>query len=290
MSQAKPDYYYGAHPKQLDKRVRNNERINKHIVPSTSSHFPVVPNFFIEAKGPRGSGEEALLQACHDGALGARAMHSLQSYGKDQPLYDNNTYAMSSTYHLGTLKIYGHSIAQPNGPGKQPEYYMHQLGGWSMTGNQNTFLQGATAFKNALDWTKDHRDAAITSANVVAAHAVEDSIEEEEHIDHEGNDDSTEEESDEGDEDLDEENEEPGSTNVISSFAGTKRSRVLDVSHEEDDDLEETESSLDELALDHDVPAKRSLSRSRKHYRQKRITRCSPGIHPVRTDKTARRQ
>lgn len=43
-------------------------------------------------------------QACYDGALGARSMHNLQSYGEQERIYDDND---------GTLKIYtipNHSI------------------------------------------------------------------------------------------------------------------------------------------------------------------------------------
>jgi hypothetical protein len=33
-------------------------------------------------------------QACYDGALGARGIHSLQSFGTSKPVYDNNAYIM----------------------------------------------------------------------------------------------------------------------------------------------------------------------------------------------------
>jgi len=42
----------------------------------------------------------------HNGAYGARAMHSLQNYGNASPLYDDNAYAVGATYHDGQLKIY----------------------------------------------------------------------------------------------------------------------------------------------------------------------------------------
>jgi hypothetical protein len=61
--------------------------------------------------------------------------------------------------------MYSHSVVQPNGPGTRPEYYMHQLNGWSMTSDQDTFLKGATAFKNAVDSTREYREAAIARAN-----------------------------------------------------------------------------------------------------------------------------
>jgi hypothetical protein len=165
ISQAKPDYYYGTRPEQIHSDIRNNEQLNKHIIPSNHTHLPAVPNFSLEAKGPDGSLAEALRQACHNGAVGERAMRSLEAYGQDQPVYDNNIHTISSIYHGGMLKMYGHSIAQPNGPETQPEYYMHQLDVWGMTGNKKKFLEGATAFKNAVDLTKEYRDAAIARAN-----------------------------------------------------------------------------------------------------------------------------
>jgi hypothetical protein len=116
-------------------------------------------------KGPDGSAAVAERQACYDGALGARAMHSLQSYGQDKPTYDNNAYVITSTFHNGQLKMYTSHPAQPNGPGTQPEYYMTQINGWSMTGNAESFRQGVTAFRNAGDWTKEKRADAIKLAN-----------------------------------------------------------------------------------------------------------------------------
>lgn len=169
LSRAKPDCYYGAHPNQLDKKVREDKKISKHIIPSSSINLPIVPNLFLEAKGPNGSSAVLKRHACHDGAVGARAIHSLQAYGQDEPVYNNKITAISSTYHMGTLKMYAHSVAQPSGPGTNPEYCMHQPNAWSMTGNRDSFLQGATAFKNAMDMTRKYRNAAIEHANEVAA-------------------------------------------------------------------------------------------------------------------------
>lgn len=167
ISQAKPDYYYGAQPELIHQQVR--EDLSGHIVPSTSTHFPAIPNLSMEAKGPLGTNREALLQACHIGAIGARAMHSLENYRRDVPEYHGKVSSISSTYNGGTLKLYGHSASQPDGPGTQPHYYMHQLNAFSMTGVKDAFLQGATAFKNAGDWAHESRNTAITQANALAA-------------------------------------------------------------------------------------------------------------------------
>jgi hypothetical protein len=168
-TQAKPDYYWGAQPGQLNLRVR--EDLSEHIAPQPG--LPIVPNFFLEAKGPNGSAAVAVRQACHDGAIGARAMQSLRSYRQDMPAYDNNISAISSTYHAGTLKMYAHSVAQPNGPGTRPEYYMHQLRSFAMTDTADSFRQGATAFKNAMDLTAEYRNAAIARANEIAAQTID---------------------------------------------------------------------------------------------------------------------
>ena len=42
---------------------------------------------------------------------------------------------------------------------------MDQLNTWGMTGNIETFRQGATAYRNARDWAKEQRDEAIRRAN-----------------------------------------------------------------------------------------------------------------------------
>ena len=97
-------------------------------------------------------------------------MHSLETYKQDEPVYDNNAHTISTIYHEGTLKMYGHSVAKQSGAETRPEYYMHQLGTWGMTDNQDpgTFIRGATGFKNALDLTKEYRNAAIAHANEIA--------------------------------------------------------------------------------------------------------------------------
>jgi hypothetical protein len=71
----KPDLFYGAHPEQLDRRIRLE--LSSRIIPSTLDDLPIAPNFFLEAKGPDGSAVVARRQACYDGALGASGFYSL---------------------------------------------------------------------------------------------------------------------------------------------------------------------------------------------------------------------
>lgn len=159
----KPDLYYGARPEQLKRTVRTE--LTGRIVPSTQDDLPIAPNFFLAAKGPDGSLAVAGRQACYDGALGTRGMHSLQSYGQSEPPYDNNAYTVTSIYHGGTLKMYTSHPTQPGGPGTRAEYYMHQIKGYAMTSDPETFRRGATAFRNLREWTEKQRNAAIAHAN-----------------------------------------------------------------------------------------------------------------------------
>ncbi|KAF2816851.1 uncharacterized protein BDZ99DRAFT_483960 [Mytilinidion resinicola] len=158
-----PDIYYGARPEQLARKVR--DELGGQIIPSTEDNLPMAPNFFLTAKGPDGSLAVAGRQACYDGALGARGMHSLQSYGRDEPVSDDNAYTITSTYHGGTLKMYTSHRTQPTSAGGRPEYYMTQLRSFAMTDTAETFRQGARAYRNLRDWTKEQRDEAIQQAN-----------------------------------------------------------------------------------------------------------------------------
>jgi hypothetical protein len=76
---AKPDFYDGAHPDQLSPHLR--EELADFLVPSRLSRIPILPNFFVETKGSDGSFLVIKRQACYGGALGARGMERLRTYG-----------------------------------------------------------------------------------------------------------------------------------------------------------------------------------------------------------------
>lgn len=166
---AQPDRFYGAHTKQLDKRIR--DELSGSIIPSTQGNRPILPNFFLEMKGPEASAAVAKRQACYDGALGARAMGSLQSHGKIEPVYDSNAYTIATTYCDGQLKMYTIHPAKPATPRDNPEYVMTQLKSWSMTSDPKTFRKAATWYRNARDWAKDKRDEFIRVTNASGENA-----------------------------------------------------------------------------------------------------------------------
>lgn len=163
-----PDLYDGALPQQIDRRVRRD--LGKHIVPCYNTSRPAAPNFFLEGRSKEGRADVAKRQACHDGAIGARAMHSLQNYQSAELKYDGNAYSYSTTYHPATdsLKLYCHHLTPPKAPGELPEYHMTQLKGYDMTGDKEAFVEGATGFRNLRDHAKTNREDFIDHANQIA--------------------------------------------------------------------------------------------------------------------------
>lgn len=157
-----PDLYYDARPEQLDRTVRSE--LNRMIIPSTQQDLPIVPNFSLAVKGPDGSLSVATRQACYDGALGARAIHSVQSYG-EVPRLDNKAYAITSVYHGGQLKMYTSHPIPASSPNRGCGFVMTQIKTWGLTGDADTFRQGAGAYRNLRDWAKKERDNAIEEAN-----------------------------------------------------------------------------------------------------------------------------
>jgi hypothetical protein len=166
---AKPDLYYGASPEELSRSIR--DELEHHIIPSSMHDKPMAPNFFLEVKGPDGSAGVATRQARYDGAIGSRAMHSLQNYGREQSQYDGQAYTFSSTYHDGLLKLYAH---HPTGStdGGPPGYHITQIKAYAMTSDRDTFVQGATAFRNTRDLARQHRHTFIQAANSRASQQV----------------------------------------------------------------------------------------------------------------------
>ncbi|RMZ85005.1 hypothetical protein DV738_g293, partial [Chaetothyriales sp. CBS 135597] len=168
---AKPDLYYGARPESINRQVRRD--LGKQIVPANNTSLPAAPNFFLEAKSEGGRADVAKRQACHDGAIGARTIHSLKNYKASEPQYDGNAESFSSTYHGGTatMGLYAHHTTAPRYPGEPPEYHMAQIGSYAMTHNRNAFAQGAGAYRNLRDLAKSKRDDAIEHANEIARRA-----------------------------------------------------------------------------------------------------------------------
>ncbi|KAI9814331.1 MAG: hypothetical protein M1832_005911 [Thelocarpon impressellum] len=166
LSPARPDLYDGANMMVIDLQVRRE--LDKYIIPSIRHPAPVLPNFFMEGKGPDGAPAVGQLQARYNGALGARGMRAIQGFGTDcKTHYDGEAYTLTSDFHpfFGGLRIYSVHPVRPKEAGARPEYHMSCIGSWALTVSAQQFRDGICAIRNARDWAKEQRDDAIRAAN-----------------------------------------------------------------------------------------------------------------------------
>ena len=119
---------------------------------------------------------------------------------------------------------------------------MNQLNTWGMTGNAETFRQGATAYRNARDWAKERRDEAIKRANErandsqVGPLAVDASF---------------------------------GGVFSFTTEASLNETYTIEALSQESNttaDPPESETSMDELAIDYRLPAKRLRRHSKRSH------------------------
>ena len=141
-----PDYYDGIRAGPENKLLR--QHYNKIIVPAADA--PFLPNFFAEAKAPRGSIDIAVRQAMYHGAFGARAMHYTRNSGSSND-FDSKSYTFTATYASGFLSLYAHFLTQADGPTNSACYHMSPLGSWALENSVDSFQKGVTAFRNLRD-------------------------------------------------------------------------------------------------------------------------------------------
>ena len=158
-----PDWYEGAVPEPGNRQLR--KQLDKSIVPSSQRHYPYLPNFFAEVKGPGGRPDVAQLQACHDGALGARAMHRLENLGRKEEVFDNKARTASGTFQSGTLTLYSHHISPPQRTGYPSQTRMTPLQTFALADTPSSFRQGVGAFRNAEDFAAQLRKDSIEDAH-----------------------------------------------------------------------------------------------------------------------------
>lgn len=100
--------YCSVYPKQLNRRVR--DEFDDYIILAIQHDVLSRPIIFLAAKGPDGSITVARRQASYDGALGVKGQQRFQSYGQNEPIYDNNAYIITLICYGGTLKIYTNHV------------------------------------------------------------------------------------------------------------------------------------------------------------------------------------
>ena len=165
LASGKPDFFHGARPEQLDRRIRNE--LEHLIIPSTQHDLPIVPNHFTAAKGPDGSAAVANRQVTYDTFFGARGILALRNHGKAEPRYDGKARTIGTIYHNGLLQLFTSHSVQPANPGEAPSYYINPLRSFAMRDTVETWRAGATWYRNSMKWAQEERDNAIRVANEV---------------------------------------------------------------------------------------------------------------------------
>ena len=166
---AKPDSYDGSPPESL--RVGVRDELSKYIVPSTTiTTAPCLPNFFVEAEDPSGDPSVVRRQALYDGALGARAMHKLQTYANPKVGHDGKAYTIAMTYSPsnGSLHMYATHPGASNISNGRTDYWQTRLRQFAMIDRADRCREGLAAVRNAREWAKEQRDKFIAAANTKA--------------------------------------------------------------------------------------------------------------------------
>ncbi|KAJ4420639.1 hypothetical protein N0V82_004204 [Gnomoniopsis sp. IMI 355080] len=180
ISPGKPDLAYATNANTLKDSIVN--KLGAMILPTTSKDF-VCPNFMIAAKGPSGTQGVNDLQAVHVGALAARGMHALWSYGNSNETVDAEldtrkiARTITCTWLAGTFTMYAtyrqdHQVAEDASEGSIstssafPTYLTSLVGAWSFnTVEDEELKKGFAAYLNGLEWAQGQREQAIERAN-----------------------------------------------------------------------------------------------------------------------------
>lgn len=133
------NFYDETRSEELNKQIR--EELESYIVSSTNTAASCLLNFFMKGKSSKKNTLTCKNQASYDNALNAREVHKLWSYVDSETTYNNNAYAIISTYHddSETLIVYTIHVVTFKNSKHQIEYHMTQLNSFAMINNSNTF-------------------------------------------------------------------------------------------------------------------------------------------------------
>lgn len=167
-------------------------------------------------------------------------------FNKSLNSFDGNAYTFGSTYHSGRLQLYAMHPTKPAQPGGQPQYHTTKLRGFDMAGDLDTCVEGIKWFRNSRDLAKDYRDAAIARANEIARGGY-------------GGGPATV-------------STDPTLASSFTSEITTRASEASLGGSQSQSVHQESETSMDELALDVNPSAKCPSSKTHRSRRQKRQT------------------
>lgn len=127
------------------------EKLSGFIEPNNRKLCPIMPTCFLEVESTTSNPQYLKGQAYYNGALGARGLLRIQSYGRPEFLSAGDAYTFTSTLFDGILRIFA-VYPTNSGDTSDTEYHVILLGAWILTGSQENFQAGITSFLNIRDW------------------------------------------------------------------------------------------------------------------------------------------
>lgn len=133
------NFYDKTRSEELNKQIQ--EELESYIVSLMNTAASCLLNFFMKKKSSKKNTFTCKNQALYDDTLNAWEVHKLRSYVDSEMTYDNNAYAIISTYHddSETLIMYTIHVATSKNSKHQIKYHMTQLNSFAMINNSNTF-------------------------------------------------------------------------------------------------------------------------------------------------------
>lgn len=168
-----PAYWMGANPNSIQPWVLKD--LSYLIVPTKDPEAPMLPTFFLQARGRPAKPDEEKRMAGLNGAYGARGILALQNYGREETVYDERAWVFSAVYNMDVLTLYAHHVTAPEEAGGRPRYHMTRLRTYELTMGRERFLEAARALRNAMDLAWANRATFILDANEVGCPGSEES-------------------------------------------------------------------------------------------------------------------
>lgn len=178
---AKPDLAYATAANNLKRPVR--DRLGTLIMPPVKKDF-ICPNFMVAAKGPSGRHNVNDLEAAYVGALAARGMHTLWSFGSSNTedvgaginkkriartitcTWLAGHFTMYATYRQDQPEAEDRPEGSVSTSSALPTYCTSLVDSWFFNTFDDERLKKAFgAYLNGLEWAKKQRDQAIERAN-----------------------------------------------------------------------------------------------------------------------------
>lgn len=177
---AKPDLSYATAAECLKRPIQDS--LGGLVMPPKNEDF-VCPNFMVSIKGPSGTPDANDLEAVYVGALAARGMHALWSFGIDAQAVDAEPDTGRIARTLTCTWLAGHFVMYATYRQDQPEaeerpegsvstssalptYCTKLVEDWSFnTMDDEKLKKGFAAYLNGLEWAQKQRDQGIERAN-----------------------------------------------------------------------------------------------------------------------------